>query len=93
MSLVLGIVGLLISWVPIVGLVLGISAAATGIPARRRAKRGEADSDRGALAGIVLGSVAIVIGAAILIWMLYAMISYQWCIGHAVGRYEYSRCG
>jgi Domain of unknown function (DUF4190) len=92
-SVVLGIVAVLLSWVPVVGLVLGVWAVATGVPARKRVKRREADNDLSALAGVVLGILAIVIDAALLIWMFYAMISYQTCIGHATGRYEYSRCG
>ncbi len=91
-SLGLGIVAALLSWVPVVGLILGICAVATGVRARTRVKRGEADNDVRSLAGVVLGIVAIVIGAAISIWMLYVMVSYQVCIGNATDRYQYSRC-
>jgi len=92
-SLVLGVIALLASWVPFGGLILGICALATGVAARARAKRGEATNAGTATAGMVLGIVATIIGAVITLWMLYTIISYQECIGHAVGRYEYSQCG
>ena len=83
---------MLLSWAPVLGLILGVFAVASGVPARKRFRRGETDNDRGAFAGIVLGTVAIVIGAAILIWLLYLIIGYQVCIGSATDRYKYSQC-
>jgi len=60
-SLILGIVGLITCWA-LIGTFFGIAAVVTGDIARGRVKRGEANNPRTALAGIVLGAVAIVAG-------------------------------
>jgi len=63
-SLVVGIVALVTS--PLcIGLGLGVVAVAMGVTARRRVKRGEAADGGPAHAGIVLGSMAIVIGLVV----------------------------
>ncbi len=66
-ALVIAIVGLLISWIPFFGLfgaVLGIVAIIVGFVGRGRAKRGEANNGGVALAGILLGVLAIVVAIA-----------------------------
>jgi heme/copper-type cytochrome/quinol oxidase subunit 2 len=63
-ALVLGIVGLLLFWTVIGGIVLGILALIFGIIGRGRAKRGEATNGGVATAGLVLGAVAIVVSIA-----------------------------
>jgi hypothetical protein len=60
-SLILGGVAVATSWLAI-GLFFGIAALATGLAARARVKRGEADNRGTAIAGIALGAVAIVVG-------------------------------
>ena len=60
-SLLLGVVGLLTCWA-LIGTFFGIAAVVPGDIARGRVKRGEANNPRTALAGIVLGAVAIVAG-------------------------------
>jgi hypothetical protein len=60
-SLILGIVGLITCWA-LIGTFFGIAAVVTGDIARGRVKRGEANNPRTALAGMVLGAVAIVAG-------------------------------
>ncbi len=71
-SLVLAIIGLLSVWVPVVNvvsIVLGIVAVVVGFLGRRRVKRGAANNGGVAIAGIVLGALAIVVGLAfIAIW-------------------------
>ncbi len=62
-SLILGLVGLISCWL-LIGTFFGIAAVVTGDIARGRVKRGEADNPRIALAGVVLGTVAIVAGLA-----------------------------
>jgi hypothetical protein len=62
-SLVLGVVGLLTCWA-LIGTFFGIAAFVTGDIARGRVKRGEANNPRTALAGMVLGVLAIVAGLA-----------------------------
>jgi ABC-type phosphate transport system permease subunit len=60
-SLILGSVGLITCWA-LIGTFFGIAAVVTGDIARGRVKRGQADNPRTALAGMVLGAVAIVAG-------------------------------
>lgn len=59
-ALVLGIVGLLLFWTVIGGILLGILALIFGLIGRGRAKRGEATNGGLATAGAVLGAVAVV---------------------------------
>ena len=60
-SVLLGLVGLLTCWL-LLGVPFGIAAVVTGDIARRRVGRGEANNPRTALAGMVLGAIAIVAG-------------------------------
>lgn len=60
-SVLLGLVGLLTCWL-LLGVPFGIAAVVTGDIARRRVGRGEANNPRTAVAGMVLGAVAIVAG-------------------------------
>jgi hypothetical protein len=67
-ALVLGILGLLIAWVPvfgILGLLLGVAAVILGFLGRGRAKRGEATNPGAALAGIILGFLAVALAGII----------------------------
>lgn len=71
-SLVLAVVGLLSVWVPvlnIVSIVLGLVAIVIGSIGRRRVKHGVANNGGVAIAGIVLGALAIIVGVAfIALW-------------------------
>ena len=71
-SLVLAILGLLTVWVPvlnIVSIVLGLVAIVVGVIGRRRVSRGVANNGGVAIAGIVLGAFAVVVGVAfIALW-------------------------
>jgi ABC-type phosphate transport system permease subunit len=60
-SLILGLVALLTCWL-LIGVPFGIAAVITGDIARRRVERRVANNPRTAMAGIVLGAVAIVAG-------------------------------
>lgn len=60
-AVLLGLVGLLTCWL-LLGVPFGIAAVVTGDIARRRVARGEADNPRTAVAGMVLGAIAIVSG-------------------------------
>ncbi len=60
-SLLVGMVALLTCWL-LIGVPFGIAAAITGDVARRRVQRGEANNPRIALAGMVLGALAIAAG-------------------------------
>ena len=63
-ALVLAILGLLASCSVAGGIVLGISAVILGVMARNRVKRGEANNGGVALAGIILGALAVLISVA-----------------------------
>jgi uncharacterized membrane protein len=60
-SLILALVALVTCWL-LIGVPFGIAAVITGDIGRGRVKRGEADNPRTAMAGMVLGGVAIVAG-------------------------------
>lgn len=61
-ALVLGILGLLLCWVPILGLLVSLAALALGIFGYRKARRGPDVGSGQAVAGIVLGSVGAFFG-------------------------------
>src|ERR1700734_3535703 len=60
-SVILGGLALATCWL-LIGVPLGIAALLAGDIARRRASHGEATNPRAAIAGMVLGAVAIVAG-------------------------------
>jgi hypothetical protein len=65
-ALVLGILGLLTSWI-FVGGVLGLIAIVLGVMGRGRAKRGEATNGGMALTGIITGALAVIVAAVVTI--------------------------
>ncbi len=79
-SLILGLVALITCWL-LVGVPFGIAAVVTGDVARRRVKRGQANNPRTAMAGIVLGVVAIVAG-------LVAVGYFSWMAAHQMDHYH-----
>ncbi|MDT5044975.1 MAG: hypothetical protein QOD88_884 [Mycobacterium sp.] len=91
-SLVLALVALVATVTISGGAILGIAAAAMGLVARRRVKRGEATDGGVAMAGIVLGIVAAVVGLFI-IWLAFGTDlfneNYQHCVGEHNGHQEY----
>jgi hypothetical protein len=91
-SLVLALVALVATVTIFGGAILGIAAAAMGLVARRRVKRGEANDGGVAMAGIVLGIVAAVVGLFI-IWVAFGTElfneTYQHCLGEQNGHAEY----
>ncbi|MDP9452736.1 MAG: DUF4190 domain-containing protein [Actinomycetota bacterium] len=62
-ALVVGIVALVLSWIPFLGLLLAIVAVVLGIVGIRKASRGMATNKGMAIAGLVTGGVALLIGA------------------------------
>jgi hypothetical protein len=69
-SLVIAVVALVLVWSVFGGVILGAVAAVLGVAAYGRVKRGEASNGGVAVAGIVLGIVAIVVGLIFVpIWM------------------------
>jgi hypothetical protein len=76
-SMVCGIVGLVLSCVPLVGLVLGTIAIVLSVKANRRIKEAqEVLGGKGmATAGLVCGIIAVVFGFFYLIyWVIYGLI-------------------
>lgn len=71
-SLVLAIAGLLLVWSVAGGIILGAVGAALGFVARRRVTRGQANNGGMAIAGIVLGILAVVVGLVFAgIWVAF----------------------
>lgn len=66
-SFVLGLLGALLFWVPIVGLLLGILGLTFGLTSRGNAKRGQYASTWQATAGAILGGLAVLASVAILV--------------------------
>lgn len=60
-ALIIAIVGLVFCWSVVGGVILGVAAVIIGFVARGRVKRGEATNGGVAIAGIVLGCLAIVV--------------------------------
>lgn len=73
-SLILGLVALITSWV-LIGFFFGFAAVLTGAIGRSRAKRGLAAGSGAATAGVILGAVAMVAA-------LIAVASYSWIYHH-----------
>ena len=68
-SLVLAVIALLCVWSVFVAVVLGLVAVVVGFFGRGRVRRGTANNGGVAIAGIVLGGLAIIVGLAfIAIW-------------------------
>jgi hypothetical protein len=83
-AMVCGIIGIILCWVPIVGLVLGIVATVLG------SKRNSLPADkRGmATAGFVLGIITLVIGIIMVILLIVAAVvaaSFLGSFGHVFG--------
>ncbi|HEX6402348.1 MAG TPA: DUF4190 domain-containing protein [Pseudonocardiaceae bacterium] len=65
-ALVLGIVGAVFSWIPVLGLILAVLAVVFGALGYARARKGQATNSGMAIAGLVLGIIAFVIQIVIL---------------------------
>ncbi|WP_329454626.1 DUF4190 domain-containing protein [Streptomyces sp. NBC_01497] len=73
-SLVVGIIGLVLSWYWPAGLVLGALAVIFGVVGRGRAARGEASNAGTAKAGLVLGIVGLVLTAIFAAFIMSAVM-------------------
>jgi hypothetical protein len=83
-ALVVAIIGLVFCWTVIGGVILGVAAVILGFVARGRVKRGEASNGGVAIAGIVLGFLAIVVSLVFIpIWI---------GMFHEVGGSDYVDC-
>ncbi|MDT5068550.1 MAG: hypothetical protein QOK02_4705 [Mycobacterium sp.] len=69
-ALVAAVIGLVFCWSVFGGVVLGVVAVILGIVGYGRAKRGQATNAGVAIAGIVLGALAVIVSLAFIpIWM------------------------
>ena len=69
-ALVIAIIGLAFCWTVVGGVILGLSAVIIGFVARGRVKRREATNGSVAIAGIVLGFLAIIVSLVFIpIWI------------------------
>lgn len=69
-ALVVAIIGLVFCWTVVGGVILGVAAIIMGFVGRGRVKRGEATNGGVAIAGIVLGFLAIVVSLVFIpIWI------------------------
>jgi hypothetical protein len=96
-ALVLGIVGVLLFWTALGGIVLGLLAVIFGVLGFRRGRRGVATNGTMAVIGAVLGALALVV-SSVLLAMGVAVInsdefkSYQDCIEQANSQSERQDC-
>ncbi len=80
-SLVLAIGALVFFWTVLGGVILGVAAVATGMVARRRVRRAEADKGGVALAGVVLGIAAVAVSAIFVPIVVYSSyVDFEQCI-------------
>jgi len=87
-ALVVAIAGIVTALSVIGGVGLGLAAVVLGIIGRGRAKRGEADNGGVALAGIVLGALAVIAGIGCIfvyvgIWRTAGAGDYVACMSEA----------
>ena len=69
-ALVIAIIGLVFCWTVVGGVILGLSAVIIGFVAQGRVKRGQATNGGVAIAGIVLGFLAIIVSLVFIpIWI------------------------
>src|SRR3954463_8737580 len=69
-ALVVAIIGLVFCWTVVGGVILGVGAVIIGFVSRGRVKRGEATNGGVAIAGIVLGFLAIIVALVFIpIWI------------------------
>lgn len=87
-ALVTAIVGLLLVWSVVGGLILGLVAVIIGFLARGRCKRGEANNGGVATTGIVLGFIAMVLSVAFI--AIYFTVGQHWF--NKVGGQDYVSC-
>ena len=88
-SLVVAIVGILVSMTLVGGVILGSAALVMGSVARTRVKHGQATNGGVAMAGIVLGIVAAVLPVILVLAVVFGADllngDYQHCIGYHPG--------
>ncbi|UGU34863.1 DUF4190 domain-containing protein [Mycolicibacterium smegmatis] len=87
-ALIAAIAGLVLCWSIIGGLIVGVVAIVLGFLGHGRAKRGEATNGGVAIAGIVLGGIAVVLSLAFI--AIWATLGFKWF--EELGGREYIAC-
>ena len=80
-ALVLGIIGVVLCWIPFTGWALNILAVIFGAIGRKRAINGEANNKSSAVAGLVLGVVGLAVWVVIVIFAFAAFNQASTTIG------------
>jgi Domain of unknown function (DUF4190) len=88
-SVILGVVALITSWV-LIGMLFGVAAIVTGWIGRSRAGRSAAPGSRAATTGIVLGVVSIMVALVAVVY--YVWIDVQPVEHHCKDFDTYRRC-
>ena len=87
-ALVLGIVGIVLCWFPVLGLLLGVAAIVFAILGRKRAGRQEATNGGMAIAGLVLGILTTIVGVVVLAGLAFfgsSISQYSDCVSNSSG--------
>jgi hypothetical protein len=97
-ALALAIVGLVLCWSVVGGVLFGVTAVILGFSAHGRVTRGQADNDAVATGGIALGALAVIMSLAVIaIWVrVYHDVdvpAYADCVSSAPERQGVDRCG
>jgi hypothetical protein len=96
-ALTLGLIGALLFWTMLGGIVLGLLALIFGIVGFRRGKRGEATNGTLAMVGAVIGGLALVGSSVVLVFLLSLLSSgdyqeFQDCTKRATTQSEQQKC-
>jgi hypothetical protein len=87
-AMVLGIISIVLFFIPGVPVVLGVLAIVFAVLGRKRVGRGEATNGGIAIAGLVTGIVGLLIGAVVIVFLAFfadAISNYQKCIDNSNG--------
>ncbi|SCK56759.1 hypothetical protein H181DRAFT_05304 [Streptomyces sp. WMMB 714] len=96
-ALTLGLIGAVLFWTLIGGIVLGLLALIFGIVGYRRSKRGEATNGTLAMVGAIIGGLALV-GSTIVLALVASVVSsgdygeLEDCLGKAGTQSEQQQC-
>ncbi|MEO7126470.1 MAG: DUF4190 domain-containing protein [Nakamurella sp.] len=77
-ALVLGIIGIVLCWIPFTGWILNILAVTFGAIGRKRGAIGEATNKSSAVAGLVLGIIGLAVWVVIFVGFLAAWNSVRY---------------
>ena len=91
-ALVLGILGVVLFFVPFLGLLFGIVAVILGVVGRGKVRRGEAGNSAAATAGLVLGILGVIAGLAVVIFLGSIVDKVKDCTDPGLSDAEVEQC-